>query len=112
MEVYTRLFDAKGKPLAGNEVSAMIIDGSSFEEVLANHEIIFFGSGAEKCQGTIHSSNAYFHHGDYLSARNMPDAAFEKFQQGEFVDTAYFEPFYLKEFIATTPKNKVLKNNK
>jgi len=112
MEVYTRLFDSNGKALPGSEISAMIIDKDSFGEELVKNEIFFFGSGAKKCQDVIQSTNGRFYRGNYLSARNMGKASYTKFLQGEFVDTAYFEPFYLKEFVATTPKNKVLKNDK
>lgn len=107
MEVYTALYDQTGKRT--NEVSAKIIDEKSFNEQLQNHKILFFGNGAEKCNTTIVHPNALFLGPLKSSARFMQPLSEEKFKKQEFEDVAYFEPFYLKNFVATVPKNKVLK---
>jgi tRNA threonylcarbamoyladenosine biosynthesis protein TsaB len=105
MEVYTALFNSNAEML--DSVSAQIIDEDTYSELLKNNTIIFFGDGAEKCKSIIHSHNAIF--ADIqASAKGMITVAAEKFKNSDFVDIAYFEPFYLKNFIATTSKKKVL----
>lgn len=99
MEVYCAVFDEHLKTLKPTE--AKIIDETSFKDVLETHLVYFFGDGAAKCEDTL---------GQHLNARVMDDyqnsakdltlPAFEKFLNKEFVDVAYFEPFYLKDFIA------------
>ena len=64
----------------------------------------FFGNGAGKCKAVIQHPNAIFIDGIEPLAKHMVPLAERKFLRGEFEDTAYFEPFYLKEFIAGTPK--------
>lgn len=104
MEVYTALFSSNGKML--NSVSAQIVDENTYSDVLKTNKIIFFGDGAEKCKLIINSPNAIF--ADIqASARGMIAVAAEKFKISDFVDIAYFEPFYLKNFVATTSKKKV-----
>ncbi|MDR2292770.1 MAG: tRNA (adenosine(37)-N6)-threonylcarbamoyltransferase complex dimerization subunit type 1 TsaB [Prevotellaceae bacterium] len=104
MEVYTALFDNNANAI--NQISAQIIDESTFAELLATNRIMFFGSGAEKCKSVINSPNAIF--ADIkASAKGMIDIAIEKFASSDFVDIAYFEPFYLKDFVATTSKKKM-----
>lgn len=106
MEVYTALFDYRGLPLT--DISAKIIDAESFGKELENHKIVFFGNGAEKCKSTINHPSACFVDNLQASARFMKQLAEENFNKKQFEDVAYFEPFYLKDFIATTPKNKIL----
>ena len=106
MEVYTALYD--GNLTEIEPVQAVIIDEDSYHDLLAKKEIIFFGSGADKCKTIIRSSNAFFIENIYPLAENMIDEAEKSFMRKSFVDVAYFEPFYLKEFQATTPKNKVI----
>jgi len=105
MEVYTAIFDA-----ALNEVepvSAKIIDEHSFQELLENNKIIFFGDGAEKCKQTLGAStNAVFIENIEPSATYINQLAVQKLQNAFFEDVAYFEPYYLKDFLATTPKKK------
>ena len=85
--------------------SAKIIDENAFSEYLTNNKIIFFGDGAEKCKTILSKhSNAIFSKEGLPSARYINQIAFEKFKKQEFEDVAYFEPYYLKDFIATTPK--------
>lgn len=104
MEVYTALFDSNANMI--NRISAQIIDENTFAELLKTNRIIFFGSGAEKCKPIINSPNAIF--ADIkASAKGMTDIAIEKFASSDFVDIACFEPFYLKDFVATTSKKKI-----
>jgi tRNA threonylcarbamoyladenosine biosynthesis protein TsaB len=106
MEVYTALFSAKGELY--REVSAEIIDNSSFLNELETSKILFFGNGAEKCRELITHPNAYFDSEYLLSAASMAAPAFKALSEKRFVDNAYFEPYYLKDFIATTPRKSLL----
>ncbi|MDR0420076.1 MAG: tRNA (adenosine(37)-N6)-threonylcarbamoyltransferase complex dimerization subunit type 1 TsaB [Prevotellaceae bacterium] len=104
MEVYTALFDSNANMI--NQISAQIIDENTYAELLKTNKIIFFGNGAEKCKSIISSPNAIF--ADIkASAKGMIDIADEKFAKSNFVDIAYFEPFYLKDFVATASKKKI-----
>jgi tRNA threonylcarbamoyladenosine biosynthesis protein TsaB len=107
MEVYTSLYNHKGEKL--EPVSAKIINNNSFKDYLDSHEILFFGNGSAKCQSLITHPNALFRGPLKTSARYMLKLAEKRFTLNEFEDVAYFEPFYLKDFIATIPGNKVLK---
>jgi tRNA threonylcarbamoyladenosine biosynthesis protein TsaB len=99
MEVYTALFDAAGQRI--KPTTAEIIDENSFADLLTTRQIMFFGDGAEKCQAVLQSNpNAQFSNGFVNSARYLTDRAAAKFAQSDFEDIAYFEPFYLKDFIA------------
>ena len=105
MEVYDAVFDRNATKI--RETSADIIDENSFAELLENHIIYFFGDGAEKCKNVITHPNARFLNNIEISAENMISLAEKRFAGNQFEDVAYFEPFYLKEFQATTPKNKI-----
>ncbi len=107
MEVYTALFNFKGETVL--PVSAEIIDENSFLEFFTDNKILFFGNGAEKCKEKITHKNALFEGPSLTSARFMQNLSEIKYNKQEFEDLAYFEPFYLKDFVATIPKNKVLK---
>lgn len=107
MEVYTSLFDSNGEAIL--PVSAEIIDGNSFADQLEENKILFFGNGAEKCQSKITHENALFAGPSKTSARFMQKLAEKKYNKREFENVAYFEPFYLKDFVATIPKNKIIK---
>ncbi len=107
MEVYSALFNASGEKI--KEVSAEIIDEKSFADELEKSKILFFGNGAEKCRSTLAHPNALFVGPAKTSARFMQKLSEKKFENREFENVAYFEPFYLKDFVATIPKNKVLK---
>lgn len=106
MEVYTTLFNNKMEQII--EIEPKIIDENSFKEYLDNKKIIFFGDGAEKCKKIITSKNAIFDDNFILSSTFMKIPAFEKFNNKEFENVAYFEPFYLKEFKAVKSKVKGL----
>ena len=99
MEVFTAVFNTKGERIQAT--SAEIIDENSFADLLQNHKILFFGDGAEKCREALgNSPNAQFLAGFTNSATYLTQKAAEKFENKEFEDVAYFEPYYLKEFIA------------
>ncbi len=102
MEVYNALFTADGKML--HETSADIITGSSYSDRLEKERIIFFGNGADKCRSAITSPNAIFAEGFSLSASYLHMPSVNALREKRFEDVAYFEPYYLKEFIATIPK--------
>ncbi len=106
MEVYTALFDFKANQLS--EIEAKIIDSGSFEAQLKLHPMVFFGNGADKCKAALSNKNALFIDGFQASARFMSDLAEHYWVQNKFEDVAYFEPFYLKNFLATIPKNKII----
>ena len=102
MEVYTQLFDASLKQL--QPISAEIIDASSFASELAKGKVAFFGDGAAKCKEVINHPNAVFLDSFNPSARGMIALAEAKFATKQFEDVAYFEPYYLKDFVAGKPK--------
>ena len=99
MEVFTAVFDVHGNVV--RPVSAEIIDENSFSDLLKTHRVVFFGDGAEKCREVlgIHT-NARVVNGFMNSATHLTKKAKEKYLEKEFVDVAYFEPYYLKDFIA------------
>jgi tRNA threonylcarbamoyladenosine biosynthesis protein TsaB len=103
MEVYTALYDENNKIL--ESVSAKIIDENSFKEKLKDNKVVFYGDGADKCKDVLSiNSNATFSEKGLPSAKYVNEIAVNKFKNKEFEDVAYFEPYYLKDFIATTPK--------
>ncbi len=102
MEVYSAVFDAHYKQV--RSIQAEIIDDNSFSEELSKGLVYFAGDGAEKCQVHIEHENAIFVKDIYPSAREMAHLSNDKYQAGDFEDVAYFEPFYLKDFVAGTPK--------
>lgn len=108
MEVYDVLLNDKLEEI--RPVSADIIDGNSFADFLKESRILFFGNGAAKCKDVLPEKNTMFLEDIYPKAADMIELSEKAYANKDFVDVAYFEPFYLKEFVATTPKNKVLGN--
>lgn len=106
MEVYTAFFNRNNQVMI--DTRASIIDEHSFEDLLKAHKIYFFGNGSEKVKNILHGPQVAYIDGVETSACYLTGIAEEHFQAGKFVDVAYFEPFYLKDFIATTPRKKVL----
>jgi tRNA threonylcarbamoyladenosine biosynthesis protein TsaB len=106
MEVYTAFYTT-GMDLI-RPVTADIVNSESFRDLLDSHHICFYGNGAEKCQQVIQHPQAHFVPGIDPSAIHMIKPVLERFAAANFEDVAYFEPFYLKDFIATIPKRKVL----
>ncbi len=106
MEVYTALYNSKLEMV--EPISAKIIDEQSFVDVLEKNQVVFFGDGAEKCKTLLSQyTNAVFIDNVEPSAKFVNQLATEKFNKQQFENVAYFEPYYLKEFLATTPKKKV-----
>ena len=103
MEVYTRLYNAKGEPLS--EVSAEIVDEHTFADVRRDKQLIIFGNGAEKCCEVL-SDATYINVAP--SARGLARLAEQRLQTGQTEDIAYFEPFYLKDFVVIPSKKKLL----
>ena len=104
MEVYTQLFNGRGE--AQGEVEAKIIDEQSFaEEIAAAEEFVIFGNGAAKCAGTLSEKVKLIDIAP--SARGLARLAQEALEAGRTEDIAYFEPFYLKNFVVTTSKKKL-----
>ncbi len=102
MEVYTQCFDSKGGALS--EVSAEIVGDNSFTQYNDSRPFVIFGNGAAKCQE--HLDWATFI--DVTpSARGLAAIAHQRFLNNQTEDVAYFEPFYLKDFIVTTSKKKL-----
>ena len=102
MEVYTALYDRALRP--ASEVAPMIVEDSSFCDVLEERPVVFFGNGAAKCKGIIKHDNAIYIDGIEPLAKNMLPLADKAIAQGKTEDVAYFEPFYLKDFIAGTSR--------
>ncbi len=106
MEVYSALYDVSLDLL--RNAGADIINTDSYSRFLKDSKIIFFGDGAEKCQDVLTHENAVLDNRYSLSAAHMAKISSDKFRDKIFENVAYFEPFYLKDFIATVPKNKVI----
>jgi tRNA threonylcarbamoyladenosine biosynthesis protein TsaB len=101
MEVYTAVFNAAGERLT--EIESHIIGPDSFAPYLEKGEVLFVGDGALKGKDVIAHPNARFEEAFPL-ARDMAPRARKAFEEGKFENLAYFEPFYLKDFIPTIPK--------
>ena len=102
MEVYTAQFDTNGNQLT--ETEAKVIDETSFEE-LKGKKIVFVGDGAEKCQEDLAHLDATFVQ-IFPSAKYMCEQAEKRFEEKQFEDVAYFEPYYLKDFVAGKKKTE------
>ncbi|MDR2471950.1 MAG: tRNA (adenosine(37)-N6)-threonylcarbamoyltransferase complex dimerization subunit type 1 TsaB [Tannerella sp.] len=105
MEVYAAVFDTNLNEV--KETHAEILTEESYKEYSVKGRVAFFGNGADKASTVIKHENTLFLQGVEITAADMATPAAEAFAAQRFENTAYFEPFYLKEFIATTPKNKV-----
>lgn len=105
MEVYAAIYD-RGLNIK-REISADIIDEGSYLNFLNDNPVYFFGNGAEKCREKITHPNAHFIDGIHPLAKLMFPLAEKAMANRKFEDVAYFEPFYLKEFIATIPKKRI-----
>ena len=103
MEVYTAVFE-NGKQVT--ETEPVIVDESSFAEYLEQGPCLFIGDGAGKCADVIRHPNAHFVQ-CCPNASSMLSPALAAYRAGDFKDVAYFEPFYLKEFVATVSKKKM-----
>ena len=104
MEVYTALFSGKGERLTQTE--AKVIDSESYGDILEKGPVLFIGDGAGKCEGTINHPNARFLQ-TCPKASAMCALAQRELDEKRFKDVAYLEPFYLKDFVATTSKKNL-----
>jgi tRNA threonylcarbamoyladenosine biosynthesis protein TsaB len=110
MEVYTALYQHTGKQLSSiTEVQAMIIDTNAFAETLAEQPVYFFGNGAAKCQSVITHTNAHYLDNIVPQAKCMGMLAEMQPHSLDVKQMAYYEPFYLKEFVAAPSHIKGLK---
>ena len=106
MEVFTTRFDYDMQPL--EEVSSKIVDENTFSELLSEQKVLFCGNGMPKCRELLSAfPNACFIDAP-ISAKNMLPTALKKWQNSDFENVAYFEPFYLKEYVAAKPVVKGL----
>lgn len=101
-EVYTAIYDRNGREV--RPVEAMILEDHSFDIILDDQRVAFFGDGAAKFRDQLSHANALFIDDVVPEASSMCALAHDLFLAGNFVDVAYFEPFYLKDFIAGKPK--------
>ena len=105
MEVYSAIYNADLSIV--KDVSADILTPESYSSYLENSKIVFVGSGSAKFSEILNNENAVFDDKIVPSAKNMIEISFKKYKNKEFEDVAYFEPYYLKDFIAIKPKNKI-----
>lgn len=105
MEVYTAIYNRKMDYI--RNIQADIIDHLSFADLLPHQKILFFGNGADKCKASIQHPNALFLDNITTSASHLAEPAEVAFQTSSFVDVAYYEPFYLKDFVATVPTKNI-----
>jgi len=97
MEVYSLVANSRGEIL--EETQAKIIDASSFEAFLAAQKVVFFGNGAKKCKNVLQHTHAIFLDDIYPLAKTVGLLAQQKFENQDFENLIYFEPFYLKDFV-------------
>jgi len=105
MEVYSALYTPDGT-MTGR-VSAVVVDRDTYRELLQQYHICFFGNGADKCREMLDHPHAHFTVGIYPSAAQMVIPGLSLYREQKFEDVAYFEPFYLKDFIPTKPGKKL-----
>jgi len=102
MEVYSSVFDKN--LLEVRETRAEIVDENSFQDYVERGKVLLIGSGAEKCKSILTHKNFSYDNSLVPSSREMGALSHQKFKKKEFEDVAYFEPFYLKDFILQKPK--------
>lgn len=107
MEVFSMLLDNKGNTI--QPITAEIIDESFLSEVMKLNQVIFFGNGSDKCKNVIQAENAVFIGKVVASATHMAELAWEAYTKKQFEDVAYFEPFYLKDFVVTVSKKNMFR---
>lgn len=104
MEVYTAVFSPEGKQLT--PVEAKVVDAESFADYLSQGTVLFTGDGALKCREVITHPNARFREA-WPEAEAMAQLAEKAYNEKRFEDLAYFEPFYLKDFVATVSRKNL-----
>lgn len=108
MEVYSIIYDEKGNII--KDISADIIEKGIYDNYLKqDKEFVFVGDGAEKTMEFFdEKTNIFYDKKIILDAELMTSIAYDKFMEGDFEDVAYFEPYYLKNFVAGVSKVKGL----
>lgn len=104
MEVYSAIYNSNYKQIRNTE--AQILDQTSFSSHLEEGNVYFIGNGVEKTKTLINHSNAIFVEDKLPSANEMGALAFNKYKISDTENVAYFEPYYLKDFVALKPKKK------
>jgi len=107
MEIYYTVYDVKGNMIS--QIKAEIIDKNSFSEFPETSRIFMFGEGAAKCIGVVNRKNITFISDFRMSASFMRKPAYEALNNNRFENVAYFEPFYLKDFLTSKPVRNVLR---
>jgi len=107
MEVYSAVFDHNYNQI--RQTKAEIINKNSFEEFLNIGKVYFLGDGAYKCKEIIKHKNAIFLEGYFPTAKEMAKLSSPKYKKSNTEDVAYFEPFYLKDFLITKSKKNYFK---
>lgn len=102
MEVYAGIYTRALKPV--RPVQADVVDGETYRQFLDEHPVYFFGNGAAKCKDVISHPNARFIEDIEPLAKYMQPLAERRYVEQRYEDTAYFVPFYLKDFVAKMPK--------
>lgn len=102
MEVYAALYDRSLKEVRG--VRADIVDADTYRQYLDQRPVYFFGNGAKKCMESINHPNAHYIDAIEPLSRYMYPLAEKRMAQEKYEDVAYFVPFYLKDFVAKTPR--------
>ena len=103
MEVYSAVFNSEHKQI--RDIEAQVLDENSFTKYLEIGKVYFIGNGVEKTKTLINHSNAVFVENKLPSANEMGLLAFTKYKINDTEDVAYFEPYYLKDFIALKSKD-------
>ena len=107
MEVYSAIFEKTDAVYSQvTETEPVIVDETSFADILEKGKVLFIGDGAGKCADVIKHPNAHFCQ-CWPNAAAMLKPATKSYKERQFEDVAYFEPFYLKEFVATVSKKKL-----
>ena len=104
MEVYTAVYDGSGKRLT--DIAPRIIDQNSFAAEVGPAPVLFIGDAADKCREPLQREGTRFVQ-TFPNAAAMAPLAVEAYEKKQFEDVAYFEPFYLKDFIATVSRKKL-----
>ena len=102
MEVYSVVFNAEMEQI--RDTQAEVIDESSFQEYYQNKRVHLIGSGAEKIKGVLIHENLSFTTDCIPSSKEMAVLSFKKYEERDFENVAYFEPYYLKDFMVQTKK--------
>lgn len=105
MEVYAAVYDRALREVRGTQ--ADIVEADTYKEWLEQHPVYFIGNGAEKCRQVIEHPNARWIEGIVPLAKHMFPLAEKKLLNQQTEDVAYFVPFYLKDFVAKTPKKLI-----